>query len=176
MNSLQNFAPIAALDFEPIKVKLMHKESGEGWSRAHANAVEFEYRRFLYLLKRFPDVQVAPPLDVDMFWHHHILNTMKYAADCEQIFGYFLHHCPSVETQGEDDEAVHDRSGARMLELYEATFGEVCIRPQESNLITTSAADSTWCSPALTQTAWCTPTTAITTRLEPAAPTERMLS
>jgi hypothetical protein len=32
---------IAELDLDPIKVKLMHKESGEGWSLERANAVEF---------------------------------------------------------------------------------------------------------------------------------------
>jgi putative oxidoreductase len=31
----------------------MHKESGEGWTLERANAVEFEYRRFLILMKKF---------------------------------------------------------------------------------------------------------------------------
>jgi hypothetical protein len=35
-----DFHAIDALDLEPIKVKLMHEESGEGWSRARADAVE----------------------------------------------------------------------------------------------------------------------------------------
>lgn len=32
MISNNDFALIAALDLNPIKTKLMHKESGEGWS------------------------------------------------------------------------------------------------------------------------------------------------
>lgn len=124
MISHDSFQAIADLDLEPIKVKLMHEESGEGWSLEQANAVEFEYRRFLYLMKTFPHEQTAPLMDVDIFWHYHILDTMKYAADCEAVFGYFLHHFPYIGLRGEDDEQVHHRVGERMRELYEATFGD----------------------------------------------------
>nr|WP_315394262.1 glycine-rich domain-containing protein-like [uncultured Duganella sp.] len=119
---------IHALDLDPIKVKLMHKESGEGWSPERANAVEFEYRRFLTLMKKFPNEQTAPLVDVDTFWHYHILDTMKYAADCEAVFGYFLHHFPYVGMRGEADEAELARIGRRMKELYEAEFGEDYLR------------------------------------------------
>jgi hypothetical protein len=119
---------IAALDLEPIKVKLMHEESGEGWTLERANAVEFEYRRFLILMKKFPNEQTAPLVDVDTFWHYHILDTMKYAADCDAVFGHFLHHFPYIGLRGEDDEAAHIRVGMRMKELYEDTFGEDYLR------------------------------------------------
>ncbi|MCL6482908.1 MAG: hypothetical protein I4O49_01810, partial [Janthinobacterium lividum] len=49
MNTNDSFKAIADLNLEAIKVKLMHRESGEGWSLEKANAVEFEYRRFLIL-------------------------------------------------------------------------------------------------------------------------------
>lgn len=106
----------------------MHEESGEGWSLERANAVEFEYRRFLYLMKKFPQEQTAPLQDVDTFWHYHILDTMKYAIDCEAVFGYFLHHFPYIGLRGEDDLEAHHRVGERMKELYEATFNEPYIR------------------------------------------------
>jgi len=122
------FHAIEQLDLDPIKVKLMHEESGEGWSLEHANAVEQEYRRFLCLMKKYPEEQVAPLMDVDIFWHYHILDTMKYAADCDALFGYFLHHFPYVGLRGEVDEEAHHRLGERMKELYEETFGEDYIR------------------------------------------------
>jgi hypothetical protein len=128
MNSEEQFAPIAALDLDPIIVKLMHQESGEGWSREYADAVAFEYRRFLYLVKKFPNEQAAPLFDVDVFWHYHILDTMKYAVDCEAVFGYFLHHFPYVGLRGEEDLKAHHRVGERMRELYERTYGETYIR------------------------------------------------
>ena len=112
------------LDLEPIKRKLMHRASGEGWSIEKANAVEKEYRRFLCLMKMYPDEATAPLVDVDTFWHYHILDTMKYAADCEQVFGYFLHHYPYVGMGDEDDAQFRLDSGDRMRTLYEATFGE----------------------------------------------------
>ena len=111
------------LDLDPIKVKLMHKQSGEGWDLAKANAVEVEYKRFLHLSNAFPNEQIAPTVDVDTFWHYHILDTMKYAEDCQRAFGYFMHHFPYLGMRGEDDEAELRRCGERMSKLYEETFG-----------------------------------------------------
>ena len=128
MNSSNEFKAIAELDLRPIKVKLMHEESGEGWSLEKADAIEFEYRRFLYLMKLFPQEQTAPLADVDTFWHYHILDTVKYAVDCQQVFGYFLHHFPYIGLRGPVDEEAHKRVGERMRELYEQTFGEPYIR------------------------------------------------
>jgi hypothetical protein len=174
MSSNAEFKRIAELDLDPIKVKLMHKESGEGWSLEQANAVEFEYRRFLCLMKLFPNEQVAPLFDVDIFWHYHILDTMKYAADCEQIFGYFLHHSPYSGLRDDDDDDVHHRTGARMQELYEATFGEAYIRQQDDHAITAcsqpASAKTAWCAPATPKTAWCAPTIAKTAWCAPATP------
>ncbi|SHH18274.1 glycine-rich domain-containing protein-like [Massilia sp. CF038] len=124
------FQAIAALDLEPIKTKLMHVASGEGWSQARADAIETEYRRFLYLMHAFPQEETAPTVDVDTFWHYHILDTMKYATDCDQVFGYFLHHYPYLGVHGESDAGAEQRGGERMRELYEATFGEAYIRAE----------------------------------------------
>lgn len=126
MDSTTAMRKFAELDLTPIKVKLMHRESGEGWTLEHANAVEVEYRRFLCLLQMYPHEDVAPLLDVDIFWHYHILDTRKYAADCQQAFGRFIHHHPYVGL-GADDGADHQAFGTRMHALYQATFGEPCL-------------------------------------------------
>ena len=153
---------IFELDLDPIKAKLMHKESGEGWLQEQVDAVEVEYRRFLCLMKLFPHEQVAPLVTVDVFWHYHILDTMRYAADCDQIFGYFLHHVPSSGS-GEEAEAEHHRTGARMQELYEATFDEAYFRHEQRVCATTqsqpAAAKTAWCAPEIAKTAWCAPET-----------------
>lgn len=165
MISNKEFEVIAALDLNPIKVKLMHKESGEGWSLEKANAAEIEYRRFLYLMKAFPNEETAPLVDVDTFWHYHILDTMKYAQDCEQAFGYFLHHYPYIGLRGEDDIANQEQAGERMRELYESTFGEPYLKQADAAWCGRAPADAAgaaaqaaWCgrAPAMTaQTAWC---------------------
>jgi hypothetical protein len=61
---------------------------------------------------------------VDTFWHYHILDTLKYAEDCQAVFGYFLHHFPYLGLRGEEDLLAHERVGERMRVLYEDTFGE----------------------------------------------------
>ena len=114
---------INALNLDAIKTKLMHRASGEGWSQAHADAVEIEYRRFLTLMKLYPNDANAPMDDVDTFWHYHILDTAKYAADCAAAFGYFLHHYPYLGMADADGPAELLAAGARTGELYAATFG-----------------------------------------------------
>jgi hypothetical protein len=124
MNANDLFKAVMELNLDPIKTKLMHVQSGEGWSLEKVNAVEKEYRRFLCLMTLYPNEEIAPMVDVDTFWHYHILDTMKYAADCEKAFGYFLHHYPYLGMHGEDDEQARVDGGERMRTLYEATFGE----------------------------------------------------
>ena len=123
------FKAIAALDLEPIKIKLRH-HSGEGWSEARADAIEKEYRRFLFLQHTYQGEASSPTADVDIFWHYHILDTMKYATDCEHAFGYFMHHYPYVGLLEGDEEGVEEAMGNRTAELYEATFGEPYTRAE----------------------------------------------
>ncbi len=118
---------IADLNLEPIKNKLMDAESGEGWSRAKAEAMDLEYRRFLHLMYTFPNQSASPTKAVDTFWHYHILDTQKYAADCDDVFGCFMHHDPYGDAQSAGASAD---SGDHLRNLYEATFGEAYIRPE----------------------------------------------
>ena len=150
MSTKTEFAAFEALDLALIKMKLMHVESGEGWSEVRANAVEAEYRRFLFLMKKYPDDQASPTVDVDTFWHYHILDTMKYARDCEAVFGYFLHHYPYVGIGEQAVEGEQVRAGERMRELYAAEFGAPamgreawCASPGKSLV---KGADSAWCA------------------------------
>ncbi len=43
----QVIAAIEALDLDPIKLKLMDSEEGQGWSREYADRMELAYKRFL---------------------------------------------------------------------------------------------------------------------------------
>lgn len=124
MISNHAFQAIAELDLEPIKKKLMHPSAGEGWSAARADAIATEYRRFMYIVHTYPDELASPTVDVDTFWHYHILDTMKYAADCEKAFGYFMHHYPYLGLMEEDEEGMEERAAECTRKLYEATFGE----------------------------------------------------
>lgn len=115
---------IFTLDLDPIKVKLMDKQEGLGWSREEADRHELEYRRFLALVAKFPEEVVAPNTNVDKFWHAHILDTMKYAEDCEAIFGYFLHHFPYFGMRDAEDAANLAKAARNMQRLYQQEFGQ----------------------------------------------------
>jgi hypothetical protein len=115
---------ILALDLDPIKIKLMDSEDGEGWSRAKAEAVDLEYRRFLQLNLEHRGVAIVPTKDVDKFWHFHILDTMKYADDCNTVFGRFVHHFPYFGLRGKEDARNLRQAATNTRRLYRQTFGE----------------------------------------------------
>lgn len=120
----QTVEAIFSLDLDPIKLKLMDKDEGHGWTRAEADHHELEYRRFLALLAKFPNEVIAPDTNVDKFWHGHILDTMKYAEDCQNVFGYFLHHFPYFGMRDEEDAANLASAAVNMQRLYQQEFGE----------------------------------------------------
>src|SRR5712691_383266 len=117
-------AAIQALDLEPIKFKLMDTEEGQGWSREYVEQMAIAYKRFLTLSVKYPKETIAPSKDVDKFWHGHILDTMKYAEDCQNVFGYFVHHFPYFGMRGEEDAANLAEAGRTTKRLYEQEFGE----------------------------------------------------
>ena len=86
-------------------------------------AVE-EYRRFLVLKMENPSVKLAPTGLMDKAWHTHILDTKRYAEDCEAMFGRFLHHHPSYKgVESGDREDVRTRATEMMGALYSERFG-----------------------------------------------------
>ena len=150
--SEQMVEAIFALNLDPIKMKLMDAKEGQGWTSAQADFYEQEYKRFLALLAKFPDDVIAPNTSVDKFWHAHILDTVKYAQDCENVFGYFLHHYPYFGLRGEQDAANLAEAAVRMRHLYEQEFGTA----------NTPAAGASWCckaddkvAAAATDASWC---------------------
>ncbi len=157
----QVVAAIQALDLDPIKLKLMDPEEGQGWSRNYVDRMELAYKRFLTLMVKFPDESIAPSKDVDKFWHGHILDTLKYAGDCQNVFGYFLHHFPYFGMRGEEDAANLRAASANMHAIYEREFGEAL----QSNAAWCGAAkpsvmlDVAWCGAAKpsvkSDVAWC---------------------
>jgi len=119
----QVIAAIEALDLDPIKLKLMDAEEGQGWSREYADRMELAYKRLLTLLATHPEETLAPSKDVDKFWHGHILDTLKYAEDCDKLFGTFLHHFPYFGMRGVEDAANLAKAAENTRRLYRQEFG-----------------------------------------------------
>ena len=121
----QVLAAIEALDLQSVKTRLMDPKLGEGWTPEYADSIERAYKTFLSMVVKYQDhaEDIMLSRDVDEFWHTHILQTMKYADDCEAVFGTFVHHAPHV---GELTEADHRKRAAladKTRALYEREFG-----------------------------------------------------
>ena len=115
---------VGSIDLEPIKFNLVSREEGPGWTIAKTKLIETWYRKFLTLVKIYPDQTIVPTKDIDTFWHYHILDTRKYMDDCDKIFGNYFHHFPYFGSRGEEDRANLDKTFLVTQELFEKRFGE----------------------------------------------------
>lgn len=113
---------IDALDFARMKAKLLHRRDGQ-WTPETVARAEAGYRQVLKLAAQYPGTAIVPNEEVDQFWHAHILDTRRYADDCERIFGFVLHHNPYVGIDGADDEARLFELASATGALMERTFG-----------------------------------------------------
>jgi hypothetical protein len=101
---------IVGLDLSQVRAKAMKRH---GWSEEKALALESEYKDFLILLAEQPGETVSPWTDdLDLFWHEHILDTVRYAGDCQWVFGRVIHHDPHIERSPEKHRATRDRTVA----------------------------------------------------------------
>jgi hypothetical protein len=118
-------AAIQALDLESVKVRLMHAELGEGWSREYADRIEVAYKHYLTMLVKYPDDadDILLSEDVDEFWHTYILQTRKYTQDCHKVFGNYLHHEPHVGEITAADLEKRTAQAEKTRRLYELEFG-----------------------------------------------------
>lgn len=111
---------VSVIDFSMQSHKLVEERS---WSVVTCAEVEGLYRKFLALTIRYPERKLCPNGPVDEFWHAHILDTQKYAADCEQLFGEMLHHYPYFGMRSAEDKANLDRAFADTVDLFIRHFG-----------------------------------------------------
>jgi hypothetical protein len=115
---------IDALDLEPVVVKLIRPEPGPAvMTLADADQRIALYRGFLKLCAWYPGESIVPSTAIDQAWHTHILDTGKYAADCEAVFGHFLHHFPYLGMRGPDDVTAWHTAYQRTRELFRVHFG-----------------------------------------------------
>jgi hypothetical protein len=104
------------------KVKRENNWDEETWKLASE-----EYVRFLTLRQKYPSVTLVPSELVDVVWHAHILNTEQYHADCDRLFGRYLHHVPHLE----DDVSEENEQGyLETQRLFQNEFGDSMLAPQ----------------------------------------------
>lgn len=118
---------IQDLDFTQLRQKAcLSKPEGEGWTEAQALEVEKWYKRFLSLSITHPNLTAVPNGPIDAFWHRHILDTQRYAVDCEATIGHFMHHFPYYGLNGEEDAQNRDHSFDETNRAYREYFEEDC--------------------------------------------------
>lgn len=114
---------IEELNFERIKWKLSDENEGEGWSEELCELAEQEYKKYLTMVKLFPELDIVPNKIMDKFWHQHILDTMAYAEDCNLIFGHFIHHYPYFGMHGDADKENLMNAFDKTKKIYKSIFG-----------------------------------------------------
>lgn len=117
------YLDIHNLDFSMVSKKLQDPDEGKGWTPTETDIVEADYKRFLALKREYPEKDIVPNQLVDAFWHAHILDTAKYAKDCEAIFGFFLHHFPYFGMNGPEDAENLKDAFAETCQLFSLHFG-----------------------------------------------------
>ena len=118
-------AAIQGLDLESVKLRVTDPKLGEGWTREYADSIEIAYKNYLTMLVKYQDdaEDILLAEDVDEFWHTHILQTIKYADDCQATFGGFLHHSPHIGEVTAEDIEKRTAFAEKTRRLYEREFG-----------------------------------------------------
>ena len=106
---------IDKLDLSAIKFKLVREK---GWTETRVNNAEIIYKGFLYLCSEFPNIALVPTEDMDEIWHNHILDTVKYMEDCDNIFGHYLHHFPYLGIRSKEDEQTLKDTFEKSINIF----------------------------------------------------------
>jgi hypothetical protein len=115
---IQAFSPDEPGIVFPFSAKLAREN---GWTRAFAERVMEEYRRFLYLAMTAGH-PVSPSVAVDQAWHQHLTYTRSYWDElCGKVLGRPFHHEPTKGGSAESGKFVGWY--ARTLDSYRAAFG-----------------------------------------------------
>lgn len=96
------------------------------WKKKYAFIVMEQYKNFLFLKWKYGNNYLLPPsVEIDEFWHNHILHTQNYYQDCLKLFGEYLHHHP----QHKDAQSITKRELEWRFEnetqrFYQLEFGD----------------------------------------------------
>lgn len=91
------------------------------WSLAFSKKAFDEYKKFIYLAKKY-GCKVVPSKTIDKVWHLHMTFTKSYWNElCQEVIQMEFHHVPS--SQGKDAEFSDNECYEKTKELYEKEFG-----------------------------------------------------
>lgn len=94
------------------------------WTRRSARKAIEQYKNYLVLKRKYGGLYMLPPSqEIDEVWHAHILYTEEYNQFCQDIFGGFLHHHPSITEDGASKEKLEELFDETQT-LYHYEFGQ----------------------------------------------------
>ncbi len=117
---------INGLDLQPI-VQITRQE--ENWTAKQASDAELWYKNFLFMAYlSWPNPVFAMDRLADKLWHNHILDTVRYKADCDAIFGAgkFLDHHPIVGQPTKAQSAAMVASLNQSVNLFGTIPFDLC--------------------------------------------------
>ena len=118
---------VGRIDLAPIN-RLLQYENPAFWTDDTVARTEADYRRLLALNLLYSGETIVVNKILDDYWHQHILDTAKYSSDCQELFGYYLHHDPYFGLDGEEDRQRNREGFAATQQLWEETFDVPMIR------------------------------------------------
>ena len=93
------------LDLDKESYSMVDRLAKENnWSKRYAEAVFFEYKRFMFLAK-FAGHMVTPSYEIDQAWHIHLIYSKSYwNTMCGEILDKKIHHNPGTGEEGDEEK------------------------------------------------------------------------
>ena len=118
------------IDLERIEWKVRNNQYKPEMNNDEISSAINQYRRYLTLKIRYPNVNLVPTDDIDLIWHTHILDTENYATDCKKLFGRYLHHKPYFGDHGDETQDEMGEFFDQTSDLWNKEFGEKLNTPE----------------------------------------------
>jgi hypothetical protein len=95
----------------------------QGWSEGQRVHSLRRYEMFLLLKQMHPRERLAPTMDIDKFWHLHMLSPVAYQRDCMRAFGHVMDHDGGYGKEASEVPTL-ELTFNRTAQLWEGAFGE----------------------------------------------------
>ncbi len=112
---------IYSANLQPVLDRLIYVD---GWQKKDTLAACAQYRNYLFLKRKYPNLELPPSKDIDAVWHAHILHSKNYLEFCMQVFGYFLHHVPGDPNNQAEKTLLTHSFEKNTQEMHFKEFGD----------------------------------------------------
>jgi hypothetical protein len=108
------------LDLLPLLPVLMRRSPG-GTTAEAVEDLEL-YRQFLTLCALYADWSFVPSVPIEQAWRAHVVDTQKYRADCQALFGEPLEYWPYAGDGEPEQQTRYQCDWIRTAQLFAEHF------------------------------------------------------